>query len=196
MDIVNNRSWSGPRTLLTKEQAVEIYMIGQAIRDCGIDPIRESRSSQTAKRFQVSPKTIRDIWNRRTWRNETRHLWANNEKPMVRCPKYIGSTDRSTHCRKETESCLGNGCAHFPRLSTQSPPLPSGFATGNTTNPQTFEVSRANYFVQAPPCTPPPFMEGDHIDAAADTWEGPFGPFLPPASEYDADPFHADWLYW
>jgi hypothetical protein len=31
-----------------------------------------------ANLFDVSPKTIRDIWNHRTWQKETRHLWSEN----------------------------------------------------------------------------------------------------------------------
>ena len=31
-----------------------------------------------AKKFQVTPKTIRDIWNRRTWRNATSRLITDN----------------------------------------------------------------------------------------------------------------------
>jgi hypothetical protein len=34
--------------------------------------------------FNVSPKTIRDIWNRRTWATETRHLWKDGETQGIR----------------------------------------------------------------------------------------------------------------
>ena len=85
--MVNNRSWSGPRALLTGEQAAEIYMIGQAFKESRLEPLQGGRSVQTAKKYGISPKAIRDIWNRRTWQNETRHLWAKNEMPLIRYKK-------------------------------------------------------------------------------------------------------------
>ena len=92
-----NRSWSGPRALLSKEQAIEIYMVGQAARDSGIDPLQGGRSAQMAKKYGVSPKAIRDIWNRRTWQSETKHLWAENEKPTTRCKKFVTPSSPSGH---------------------------------------------------------------------------------------------------
>ena len=32
----------------------------------------------------MSPKAIRDIWNRRTWTQETRHLWIEGESQFIR----------------------------------------------------------------------------------------------------------------
>ncbi len=40
-----------------------------------------------AKKYNVSPKTIRDVLNRRTWAKETRHLWAKDEQASLRAPK-------------------------------------------------------------------------------------------------------------
>ena len=42
----------------------------------------KGRSSHVAKRFGVSAKTIRDIWNKRTWTNVTADLWSNGS-PQV-----------------------------------------------------------------------------------------------------------------
>lgn len=33
-------------------------------------------SMDVADAFRISPKTVRDIWNKRTWVKQTRHLWA------------------------------------------------------------------------------------------------------------------------
>ena len=35
----------------------------------------KGQSSKVAVKYGVSPKTVRDIWNRRTWTNATRNLW-------------------------------------------------------------------------------------------------------------------------
>ena len=36
----------------------------------------KGQSVPVAEIFGVSPKTVRDIWNRRTWAYATHHLWA------------------------------------------------------------------------------------------------------------------------
>jgi hypothetical protein len=81
-----------PRAVLTQEQAVEIYLIRKAMR------LREDQPTQQkyltvglAKKHNVSPKAIRDIWNRRTWTQETEHLWERNDRPMSRCTKLLSS---------------------------------------------------------------------------------------------------------
>ena len=75
---------SRPRAVLTAVQAIEIYSLRPQF---GFGP-RSPQSflhtfgGQTlavAKSFGVSPKTVRDIWNRRSWAPETRHLWAPGE---------------------------------------------------------------------------------------------------------------------
>ena len=82
-----------PRALLTELQAIEIYKLRKAKQKCVVRTVDNARitvsAADLAKKFNVSPKTIRDIWNRRTWTQETRHLWTEDERPLVRfkCPK-------------------------------------------------------------------------------------------------------------
>ena len=222
----SNRSWSGPRTLLTKEQAAEIYMIGRAFTDSGLDPLCGGRSALMAKKYGVSPKTIRDIWNRRTWQNETRHLWAKHDQPMIRYKKPVmlpGHPEFRPNGREmdhiSERSCPTKQSSYFPFYdlvrsgpsTTWSSSSMADFAfCACPLSLQDIEHSVDSY--ELPPCavreTPslcalqpygPADEKGhsqdvDEIPAAA--WEGPFGPCLPPASENDADPFHADWPYW
>ena len=86
-----SRSSSPPRSthraVLTKAQAIEIYLFAHAVREAGADPLQGGISAKLAKEYGVSPKAIRDIWNRRTWTQETRHLWAAHEQPMMRYKK-------------------------------------------------------------------------------------------------------------
>jgi hypothetical protein len=70
-------------TSLTEEQAMEIYMHKVASISSGqysTSPINElamkGQSAPLAKQYGVSPKTIRDIWNRRTWAYVTIQLWC------------------------------------------------------------------------------------------------------------------------
>ena len=293
---MNSRSWSGPRALLTDQQAAQIYTIGQAFRHCGMDPLQGGRSSMLAKKYGVSPKAIRDIWNRRTWQNGTRHLWAENDKPMIRSKKSVPSS-RSSGCALSTIANATNLCCRFPgelpslrssrpwccssltdfhlvnvpyanshidqtqfaitssspQIAAQQSPLDPAelygpaihdgsecsmkrclyFREAHTVNPQ--HVGRSGEVCTIPSLTPTssPFAAHQHLPyidrsnaqagdgsgggaalatnwqdpfgpCAADQadgcggtgWEGPFGPCLPPASEHDADPFHADWPHW
>ena len=58
---------------LTESQAVEIYMLKMSI---AVDSQRlRGASPPIAVRFGVSSRTIRDIWNRKTWAFATKHLW-------------------------------------------------------------------------------------------------------------------------
>mmetsp|Transcript_88278 Transcript_88278/g.234736 ORF Transcript_88278/g.234736 Transcript_88278/m.234736 type:complete len:139 (-) Transcript_88278:621-1037(-) len=52
------------RSVLTREQAVEIYRLGEGAK-------RDS-AYKVAKLYGVCEKAIRDIWSGRTWRNATR----------------------------------------------------------------------------------------------------------------------------
>ena len=56
------------RIILTAEQAIEIYGLKPVPRtDLLKLPRMRGLSLPIAKKYGVSPKTIRDIWNRRTW---------------------------------------------------------------------------------------------------------------------------------
>jgi hypothetical protein len=67
-----------PRALLTEREAVEIYLCRRSSSGHKVS------TSALAEKYNISPKAIRDIWNRRTWAPETRHLWTENERPMIR----------------------------------------------------------------------------------------------------------------
>jgi hypothetical protein len=72
---------SRPRVVLTASQAKEIYMhkIMLETPDNFVSCLHGSRakgqSVPISKMYNVSAKTIRDIWNRRTWTFATCHLW-------------------------------------------------------------------------------------------------------------------------
>ena len=40
------------------------------------NPHPRARPAPPPQAFGVSPKAVRDIWNRRTWRRATRPLWT------------------------------------------------------------------------------------------------------------------------
>ena len=53
------------RAILSEMQANDIYVLKTS------NPTLHISSSVTAQKYGVSPKTIRDIWNGRTWRHIT-----------------------------------------------------------------------------------------------------------------------------
>ena len=64
-----------PRVILTEKQAAEICAMKPAVPITGILLRGESRSRIIAEHFGISPKTVRDIWNRKTWVSATMHLF-------------------------------------------------------------------------------------------------------------------------
>ena len=81
---------------LTEEQAIEIYQwkldtVSEYIRLGEVDlSVLKGKSLILSKVYEVSPKTIRDIWNRNTWIKATSSLWA-SEDPIF-SEKFIQVT--------------------------------------------------------------------------------------------------------
>ncbi len=72
------------RIVLSASHAIEIYQSKlKLLQPNASDPCIKSeimkirgQSGPVAKCFGVSPKTVRDIWNRRTWAHTTYDLWS------------------------------------------------------------------------------------------------------------------------
>mmetsp|Transcript_88277 Transcript_88277/g.234734 ORF Transcript_88277/g.234734 Transcript_88277/m.234734 type:complete len:107 (-) Transcript_88277:31-351(-) len=77
------------RSVLTREQAVEIYRLGEGAK-------RDS-AYKVAKLYGVCEKAIRDIWSGRTWRNATRV--QKDDQICSETPK-----------KKGKEGCSKTGC--------------------------------------------------------------------------------------
>mmetsp|Transcript_22245 Transcript_22245/g.60782 ORF Transcript_22245/g.60782 Transcript_22245/m.60782 type:complete len:177 (+) Transcript_22245:70-600(+) len=76
------------RATLSTEQAVQIYELRMSgtWRD---DPECMMNANVVAAKFKVSAKAVRDIWNRRTWADDTHHLWREGEKPVFRSQRRV-----------------------------------------------------------------------------------------------------------
>ena len=59
------------RTVLTKEQAIEIFGYKQKIGEQSVT----ATSNELASKYNVNSKTIRDIWSGRSWFEATLPLW-------------------------------------------------------------------------------------------------------------------------
>mmetsp|Transcript_75671 Transcript_75671/g.202545 ORF Transcript_75671/g.202545 Transcript_75671/m.202545 type:complete len:217 (-) Transcript_75671:685-1335(-) len=77
------------RSSLTAEQAVQIYTYRRCERSrFAVDADLTGNSTRVGEKFNVSPKTVRDIWNRRSWIEETKHLWEEGEAPTLRAKAH------------------------------------------------------------------------------------------------------------
>ena len=84
-----SRSKGKPRqygVILTPQLALEIYkckLVLQSPENCssGADPSKslKGQSVPVGNKYNVSAKTIRDIWNRRTWTFATYKLWIEED---------------------------------------------------------------------------------------------------------------------
>jgi hypothetical protein len=108
-----------PRSILTKVDAVCIFKLQQQPRSC--DPSHSIKASDVAKKYKVSPKTIRDIWNRRTWTVETRHLWNSDEA----CNKRPAPMRIETHRTSAAGSQNELAPIFVPSTPSDAPPVRS-----------------------------------------------------------------------
>jgi hypothetical protein len=83
------------RIVLSESHAVEIYKIKLAFELSG--PVGESRQQSPSSRikgksadigrvYNVSPKTVRDVWNHVTWKYATCHLWTESDGLVAQSP--------------------------------------------------------------------------------------------------------------
>jgi hypothetical protein len=103
-----------PRAILTEKQAAEIYQY--RISNSRFSPL--GSATIIARKYNVSPKTVRDIWNRRTWTQETRHLWSEDQQAMVRRDNRRCSTSSASNSSdSEHEPACGRSSSASRRPS-------------------------------------------------------------------------------
>ena len=70
---ISGKSLRSAKRVLTEKQAKEIYQIYLAkfSPSSSFMKIKNSTSTRLASMYGVSPKTIRDVWNGRTWTSVT-----------------------------------------------------------------------------------------------------------------------------
>ena len=81
----SGKSVRSAKRILTEKQAKEIYQfyLADFSPSSSFMKAKNSTSTQLASIYGVSPKTIRDIWNRRTWTSAT-SLVVNEEDASVK----------------------------------------------------------------------------------------------------------------
>eukprot|EP00292_Cryptomonas_paramecium_P019875 CAMPEP_0113691978 /NCGR_PEP_ID=MMETSP0038_2-20120614/18801_1 /TAXON_ID=2898 /ORGANISM="Cryptomonas paramecium" /LENGTH=183 /DNA_ID=CAMNT_0000613783 /DNA_START=9 /DNA_END=560 /DNA_ORIENTATION=- /assembly_acc=CAM_ASM_000170 len=102
------------RRILTQDQAISIYLHRKS---------PTLRSSAVAALFGVNPKTVRDIWNRRTWAEETQHLWEAGEEPVLRSRRRVAKFGRAA----STSSSKAGGTEAAYRTASSSTTVSTAF---------------------------------------------------------------------
>jgi hypothetical protein len=184
------------RAVLTQDQAIVIYTIRETTSCFGYQSLK---SASLAKQFNVSPKTIRDIWNRRTWANETRHLWTEDERPMIRTKKQKSSLPSSP----ETHNSKAKNCdrgvprqripetffAHKPAATSAHPPSISFPEQHPLSNPPPAALSSIRLLPVALPPTPTPRPSSSPIADYTECHHAATAPSsAPPSSQPAAEP--------
>ena len=107
--------------VLTPQQAVEIfsYKLTSPVASYATVHLKHGNdhSGMIGKIYNVSAKTIRDIWNRRSWRHETFHLW---------------------HLSKD-KNCLPDQSVDYAQIVTQSTDCKPSAILPNAHTPQNFQ---------------------------------------------------------
>ena len=115
-----------PRAVLTKEQAIDIFRLSISSFPKGSRPTATS----VARAFGVSEKTIRDIWNGRTWCDETLPLDLSRQpKPRKKTGRPLGCKDSAPRrpremsrraneslCKSTNDIQLSNPLSQIPQL--------------------------------------------------------------------------------
>ena len=102
---------------LTKSQAVEIYQLKTSMKDDTIsnfipafqppNQLKRGHSVQIGIRYGVSSRTIRDVWNRKTWSFATQHLWS-TENSFDRKMQVCKRVALTCFLRVYTNLCAGS----------------------------------------------------------------------------------------
>ena len=187
-----------PRALLTEIQAIEIYKCRR--NKMATESISMSTAT-LAKKYAVSPKTIRDIWNRRTWTQETRHLWTDDEHAMIRCARSKKELCMD-QINNNAESCSSNTSGNSDSSQVYFEILDS-YPYTSAELPRPFFGHL--HSLRQPPipildgARPPPAPASCTVGPGSNPspsccCEQPFG--APEGLGPGDDPFHLDWPHW
>jgi hypothetical protein len=172
-----------PRAILTEAEAVEIYQCQRTKpMRFRFDPALTGKTSAVAKKYNVSPKAVRDIWNRRTWTMETQHLWSDFDKPMVRGSKLndgrFGNPQSRSSSSDSTSNTTSDSSDHLLELYASHM---NAVEFTKTIYDETHQRLRSTSWSPAPSI---------YVCEDERGWE------LPGCLEVTDDPFHEDWPFW
>jgi hypothetical protein len=210
-----------PRALITEADAIQIYL-SRPGRNAAQVSNRIEAMMFWVRKLGVSPKAIRDIWNRRTWAPETQHLWTEGEFAMIRAKsKKIrnGVGQCKGHCKSQSSAhSSGSPAASYDPYSWTNTQNMSSIL--NSFGMQSWHSSSSQkYSDHLRPCTSrPASIELEPTEAVipaalldrreardfllsinsipSDSSSVTYGSVDVMENLGADDPFHADWPYW
>ena len=151
------------KVILNKKLAAEIYeqklsIVTRIAYDSCFKDLRaliRGKSSKVSVKYGVSPKTVRDIWNRHTWTNATGHLWERESQLTKVVRQFPASDSGSTHqiLSDHFQTMDGEGST-FPFHHSESDTIVNYSAAKSFNvsfgSPALYQVGKERYTVQGP----------------------------------------------
>ena len=218
------KNTSAPRrTVLTEQEAVGIYRRKPQDANFKGVPTRNSKSRLLAVHFGVSPKTVRDIWNQKTWTFATIGLWnghanqnhefqnqalvsapqhgenpgmCRNKSPLRAYTQYFQAARSHDICLRQSKALIHINASAESASAASSLPA----ATLQTHNSLSPTDLRCCTFRDA---SGPPSHRPRLCSAASDTWRCGSEQLIDAVEALEgawgvgaSDPFHDDWPHW
>ena len=120
--LASQKKIPGKRILLNDRLATEIFLLKSSFQQIAKDLDKtKGHSSLVSKLFGISPKTVRDIWNFRTWRHVTLKLSTCDENCMIASSEAMKLSLPDTLQNHEAFSAsINQGSCSFLSLSAEA----------------------------------------------------------------------------
>ena len=193
---MNSRAYH-PKAILTEAQAIEIFKF-RSDSILPSDPSLLGRTTLVAKKYKISPKAVRDIWNGRTWRQTTQHLWDEGN-PLKKVQTLLPGANLASISRNR--SAQSNSPYEFSIKRSNSSLSDSSFYTFHDKYLQTpsFEKTSSNlpgvWNFEANTSNDSEIATHEACPALSHTSTTEFEFYSRLRQEFK-DPFHNDWPHW
>ena len=102
-------------SVLTEAQAVEIYKHKLRIQSQGAGGAKlRGQSNDVAQPFNISSKTVKDIWCHKTWKHATHHLWIPNSAERDHAGEVRTLDESEVPTWKSVSGLLGDNSFYRP----------------------------------------------------------------------------------
>ena len=170
------------RIVLNHCEVVEIYQYKLALLKS--KHMKRGKSSRLAEKYGVSPKTIRDIWSHRTWKEVTKPFWPKDPADVV---------DLTTLCAELNAAGAGGVTSAGVLVATATPATAAGVLVTSASPvpvvPMVWDWGQVAMMPAAPASTP--WWNAADLFGVNNTLNTAWDSLAPLE-----DPFHGDWRLW
>ena len=180
------------KVILTSTQAVQIYNM-KITAHCKSETNPKLPTASIAKLFGVSPKTVRDIWNGRTWYRETLPLDPSRADAAERLTRRSGRPKGAKDKRQRAGRQVGGGQpTFFCCARPEDVHMSDGEYPGHDGQAAASAMSCSAYYLAQSKVNYPMVhntLPGMGTNEEALDW-------LEETAVGCTDPFHDDWPHW